>query len=165
MPVTEPNLMPIMNLMVVLIPLILWATKYMNFGLLQYLPPAAEGMGTMLPQEEVKMELPELALRINLGQQRFLIGYRVADHDTSFEIAPSETGNYDFGELSRQLLTIKKNVVGVPPQYRDSNEIMISALATTDFQTIVSTLDASRDVWVGDHRETLFPLPVLGQLW
>lgn len=164
-PATEPNLISIMNLIVVLIPLILWVTKETNFGLLQYLPPPAEGVGETLPQEQAKMELPDLALRINLGQQRFLIGYRVADHDTSFEIGPDETGNYDFKELSRQLLEIKKNVVGTPPKFRDSDEVMISALAVTDFQTVVSTLDATRNISVAGRQETLFPLPILGQLW
>jgi hypothetical protein len=165
MPATEPNLISIMNLIVVLIPLILWGSKQANFGLLEYLPPPAEGTGSILPQEETRMELPELALRINLGQQRFVIGYRIADYDTSFEIAPDETGTFDFKELSRQLLAIKKNVVGTPPRFRDSEEVMISALAVTDFQTVVSTLDATRDIWIGGRQETLFPLPVLGQLW
>jgi biopolymer transport protein ExbD len=165
MPVAEPNLLPVMNLIVVLIPLILWATKFLNFGFLQYLPPAAQGESAGLPQERLRTELPDLALRINVGEQRFVVGYRVLDRDTSFEIAPNETGRYDFTELSRQLLAIKKNIVGSPAKYADADEVMISALAATDFQTVVSTLDAARDIHVGDHSETLFPLPVLGQLW
>ena len=166
LPMTEPNLMPIMNLIVVLIPLILVTSKLINLSILQYLPPPSEGLGTpVLPQEEVPQELPALALRVNLADNRFLIGYQVADHDTSFEIAPTETGRYDFKELSLQLYTIKQNVIGEPPRYRDYEEIMISAVANTDFQTIVSAMDHTRNVWIGDHRETLFRLPVLGQLW
>ncbi len=165
-PLTEPNLMPIMNLIVVLIPLILVTSKLINLSILQYLPPPSEGIGaSVLPQEEAQQELPVLALRVNLADYRFLIGYQVVDHDTSFEIAPTETGRYDFKELSRQLFTIKQNIVGDPPRYRDHEEIMISAVANTDFQTIVSTMDHARNIWVGDHRETLFSFPVLGQLW
>ena len=167
LPMTEPNLMPIMNLMVVLIPLILVTSKLLNYSVLEYLPPPSQDMGAVaLPEEgEAIQELPVLALRINIADQRFLVGYRVAKYDTSFEIAPTETGGYDYVELSRQLLAIKRNVVGDPPRYSDAREVMISAVENTNFQTIVSTLDASRDVWVGDHREMLFPLPVLGQLW
>jgi biopolymer transport protein ExbD len=167
MPLTEPNLMPIMNLIVVLIPLILMTSKLLNFSVLEYLPPPSQNIGeAILPsEEEATKDLPFLALRINLADRRFLIGYRVADFDTSFEVGPTETGDYDFKELSRQLFAIKENIVGDPPKFRDNKEVMISAVANTDFQTIVSTLDATRDIWVGDHRETLFPLPVLGQLW
>lgn len=166
LPMTEPNLMPIMNLIVVLIPLILVTSKLINLSILQYLPPPSAGPSTSaLPQEEAPQELPALALRVNLADNRFLIGYQVADHDTSFEIAPTETGQYDFKELSLQLYTIKQNIIGDPPLYRDHEEIMISAVANTDFQTIVSTMDHARNIWVGDHRETLFRLPILGQLW
>ena len=119
----------------------------------------------MFAEKKEIQDLPVLALRINIADQKFLIGYRIAEYDTSFEIEPTETGGYDFMELSRQLLAIKKNIVGDPPTFRDAEEVMISAVANTDFQTIVSTLDATRDIWVGDHRENLFPLPVLGQLW
>jgi biopolymer transport protein ExbD len=167
MPLTEPNLMPIMNLILVLVPMILVTSKLLNLSVLEYLPPPSSAMSEAnLPQEEAAtVELPTFALRINIANDRFQIGYRVTDYDTSYEVEPTETGVYDFKELSRQLLAIKKNIVGDPPQYRDANEVMISAVANADFQTIVSTLDATRDIWVGDHRETLFPLPVLGQLW
>ena len=165
-PLTEPNLMPIMNLIVVLIPLILVTSKLINLSILQYLPPPSEAIGaSILPQEASQRELPALALRVNLANARFLVGYQVADHDTSFEIAPTETGLYDFNELSRQLFAIRQNVIGDPPRYRDHEEIMISAVANTDFQTIVSTMDHTRNIWVVDHRETLFRLPILGQLW
>jgi biopolymer transport protein ExbD len=165
-PMTEPNLMPVMNLMVVLIPLILVTSRLLNLSTLEYLPPPSEEMGAVaLPGEEAQMELPMLALRINVADNRFVIGYRVAEYDTSFEIQPTETGQYDFKELSRQLLAVKHSVVGDPPRYRDHDEVMISAVANTNYQTVISTLDATRDIWVGDHREKLFPLPVLGQLW
>ena len=79
-PMTEPNLMPIMNLIVVLIPLILVTSKLLNLSVLEYLPPPSPEVGAVvLPQEDAtSVDLPVLALRINIANERFHLGYRIA---------------------------------------------------------------------------------------
>ena len=71
-----PNITPMMNLMVVLIPLLLTSAEFVRLGVIEInLPPAAVGTeGEMLadlPQEELK----KLDLSVTVTDQGFFISY------------------------------------------------------------------------------------------
>ncbi|MFN3821062.1 MAG: hypothetical protein ACK4OO_01910 [bacterium] len=184
----EVNLLPVMNLIIVLIPMLLSVAKLTELALLEYLPPAeaseAEEMGA--PGGEVGGKTEQrLNLLVNLmesGIQVSMYG-KVEPGPYFFEIPLTPEGDYDWETLNRRLWEVKKNEVGDPigidsvkneitgrwenfPVYRvkDGREVSIVALDTVRFQTVLHAMDACRlRVENGEIKE-LFPIAILKRL-
>ncbi|MDZ7261826.1 MAG: biopolymer transporter ExbD, partial [candidate division KSB1 bacterium] len=67
---------------------------------------------------------------------------------------PMKDGNYDFQALSEKLYEIKTKA---QDKYLDTNRIIIQAEPEIPYQTLVSTMDASRTIIKDDQAITLFP--------
>ena len=63
-------------------------------------------------------------------------------------------GKYDYGLLAKTLYSIKQKAAG---RFKDANAIIIQAEPKIDYQTLVSTMDASRSIEVDNNRVLLFP--------
>ncbi len=153
----EPNLTPIMNLMVVLIPLLLTSAEFIKIGSIELnLPPAAGPVepGSSHPSEKTK----NLDLTVSITDEGFYISSALAILRPKDGKGPSipkkPDGSYDFDALSRKLLEIKQKAEG---KFPDLENIIIQAEPDIDYQTLVSTMDASRSIKLEHGRLPLFP--------
>ena len=187
--VPEPDLTPIMSLMVVLIPVLLSVAKLTELALLEYKPPlAAEDSGggggegdDDKSDEEKKVNLD---LLVNLHENGIIqiSMYKKLDVGEHFyEIQATPGGGYNFKALNDSLSSIKLREVGESTgidsvfneetqQYErfkayrieDGRQVSITAIPETAFQNIVHTMDVCR-FKLGDESQELFPMTMLKQ--
>lgn len=157
MEATDLNLTPVMNLMVVLIPLLLTSAQFIKIGVIDLnLPPAvgARGMVKDAPKEAEK----KLDLAITITDQGFIISSSLAilkgDAKGGPSITKMESGEYNYQELSRQLFEIKRKAIGT---FSDNDKIVIQAEPEVNYQILVSTMDAARSIVVDERLYSLFP--------
>lgn len=158
----EPNLTPIMNLMVVLIPLLLTSAQFIKLGIIELnLPPSARDGGiTPMPKEkELKLDLS-----VSITQNGFTISSAMAvlrnETGEAVSVARKEDGSYDFEKLNHKLMEIKARVEN---KFTDTSKIIIMAEPDIDYQTLVSAMDAARSpfqkdtVYVEDTERIMTP--------
>jgi len=151
------NLTPVMNLMVVLIPLLLTSAQFIKIGVIDLnLPPAvgAKGIVKDAPKEAEK----KLDLAITITDQGFIISSSLAilkgDENGGPSITKMESGEYNFEELSKELYEIKRKAIGT---FSDSEKIVIQAEPEINYQILISTMDAARSIVVDERLYSLFP--------
>ena len=152
------NITPMMNLMVILIPLLLTSAEFVKLGVIELnLPPAAVGpegqMLSEMPQEDMK----RLDLSISVTDRGFFISssYDVLQGDIEGEPSiPLVNDIYDFQALTMKLYEIKQKAEN---RFPDANQIIIIAEQDIDYQTLVSTMDATRLIKINGINEILFP--------
>ncbi len=153
----EINMTPVMNLMVVLIPLLLSSAQYIKIGVIDLnLPPA---VGTSVSQLEAPKETEKkLDLAVTITDQGFFISSSLAIlkniNGQGPTIPITESGEYDFEELSKKLYELKRKALG---NFSDTEKIVILAEPQINYQLLINTLDAARSVTVEDKTYTLFP--------
>lgn len=152
------NITPMMNLMVVLIPLLLTSAEFVRLGVIEInLPPSAMGpegeMLAELPQEDMK----KLDLSVTITDRGFFISSSLAVLAGNRQGEPSiplRNGVHDFYELSLKLHEIKNRAGN---RYIDTGHIILMAEPDVDYQTVVSTMDAARSIRLNGRRVELFP--------
>ena len=152
------NITPMMNLMVVLIPLLLSSAEFVRLGIIELtLPPAASGERAEMEKEIPEEQLKELDLTVTVTDQGFFISSSLAVLSGRVANKPSiplKDDQYDFELLTSTLYEIKKKA---DTKFADTNEIIIMAESDITYQTIVQTMDASREVEVEGEHIILFP--------
>jgi len=152
------NITPMMNLMVVLIPLLLTSAEFVKLGVVELnLPPAAIG-----PEGEALAQMPiesfqKLDLAVTITNEGFFISSALAvlGGDRSGEpTIPLKNGEYDFETLSAKLFEIKEKAKDTFP---DIEQIILMAELEVDYQTVISTMDAARTYSTGREDVLLFP--------
>ena len=154
----HPNIAPMMNLMVVLIPLLLTSAEFVRLGVIELnLPPAAEGPdGTALNQMPIENQM-KLDLTVTITDRGFFISSSMAvlSGATYGEpTIPLINGSYDYNSLSQKLYEIKQRAVF---QFPDADHIILMAEPNVSYQTVVSTMDASRAIRIDGQLQSLFP--------
>lgn len=153
----EINLTPVMNLMVVLIPLLLTSAQFIKIGVIELnLPPA---VGTAVSQLEAPKEIAKkLDLAVTITNKGFIISSSLAILRSETGEGPSipvnPDGTYNFEELSNKLFELKSKAIN---NFSDTDKIVIQAEPEIDYQLLVNTLDASRDIEKEGRKYTLFP--------
>lgn len=179
----QPNITPIMNLMVVLIPMLLSAARLTELSLLEYLPPA-ETSSTDSGAEKLPEEVSEkLNLLVNIQPEAIQVSiYQSVDLGPNFFEIPLKAGGYDWEALKDSLVEIKKREVREPigtemvldersgemksiPKYRfgDGEEVSIAADGGIPFQIIIRAMDACKFYVDNRERKALFPITLLKQ--
>jgi biopolymer transport protein ExbD len=156
---TELNLTPIMNLMVVMIPILLSSTQFVKIGILELnLPPSVgattAGSASALPKETQRT----LDLTVSITDRGFYISSALAvlPGDGANPTIPKKAdGTYDFEELGKKLYEVKQKAREYFP---DTESIVIQAEQEISYQILVNTMDASRELLIGGQRVPLFPL-------
>ncbi|NOZ55803.1 MAG: biopolymer transporter ExbD [Calditrichaeota bacterium] len=157
----EMNMFPMMNLMVVLIPLLLSTAQIVKLGVIDLnLPPAVSGKSTSaaVPQETEK----KLDLAVTITDQGFFLSSSAAVLSNEKGEGPSiplKDGKYDFAKLSETLYQIKQKVKG---KFKDDDRIIVLAEPQIRYQTVVSTMDAARSFRRDGKEVTLFPDVAVG---
>ena len=150
----EPNMTPIMNLMVVLIPLLLSSAQLIKISVIELnLPPSAgpEMTETQPPKEENL----RLDLSVTITDQGFILsspaGILGSDDGPSI---PKNGSEYDYERLTQTLYEIKQKAV---EKFEDTDSIIIQAESDIEYQTLVSTMDSARAIEVDHKLVSLFP--------
>jgi biopolymer transport protein ExbD len=161
------NITPMMNLMVVLIPLLLASAEFVRLGIIELnLRPAAGEGEEMLSADYIKARRSEkkLDLAVTITDRGFYISSQFAvlsgtkTGDPSIPNITHENDSlvHDYNALSEKLYTIKNKVrseinrlkdrapYNMYPEllYPDSVGIIIAAEPNIAYQTVVSTMDA-----------------------
>ncbi|MDZ7289716.1 MAG: biopolymer transporter ExbD [candidate division KSB1 bacterium] len=157
---TELTLTPVMNLMVVMIPMLLSNTQFIKIGVIDLnLPPAATATSATavagtLPKETRR----SLDLTVSITDRGFYISSALAvltDESTAGPTIPKKAdGTYDFEQLTKKLYEVKQKAQDYFP---DTEAIVIQAEKDIKYQTLVSTMDAARSIEVNDQIVILFP--------
>jgi len=153
----EMNMFPMMNLMVVLIPLLLSTATSIKIGVIELNLPQA--VGGPAAQATIPKELkPSLDLTITITAEGFYLSSSRAilkkPETGGPTISLNADGEYDFETLSQQLYDIKRKIIGTP---QETKRIILQAEADIEYQILVSTMDAARDIEVDDVLIELFP--------
>lgn len=153
----EVNLTPVMNLMVVLIPLLLTSAQFIKIGVIDLNLPPAVGISdaaTSAPKESEK----KLDLAITITDEGFFISSSLAilkgEDNKGPSIPKLESGEYNFNELADKLFEIKKKALG---NFADVDKIVIQAEPEIDYQILVSSMDAARSISMENKIYSLFP--------
>jgi len=182
----EPNITPIMNLMVVLIPMLLSVAQFVQLSLLEYLPPPIEDVASEGGGGGEGGSGPALMdLLVNVGDNGFEVSLFGDNKGENFRVIPKlPDGSYDFDGLHAELVRIKTQIVGQPIdvqetedprtgktvrreifKYEDANKMNVAAKGDIPWQFIVHVLDAARDYEdENGAKKPLFPSPLLGQI-
>jgi biopolymer transport protein ExbD len=151
---TEPDMTPIMNLMVVLIPLLLSSAQLIKIGVIDLnLPPATTeaAAANAAPEKQVRLELA-----ITITDKGFYLSSNsaVLQDKKDGPSIPKNGDSFDFETLTKRLYEIKKKAEG---HFDDADAIVIQAEPDIDYQTLVTTMDASRSIMVEGEERLLFP--------
>ncbi len=153
----EPNLIPIMNLMVILIPMLLLNYHFITLAMLNTSLPASGGGGATQQKMKKKEEKPRLNLTITITDKGFIIagagGVLVKGKGPTIpvkSVAPNapQWKRYDYQKLNEELVKIKK-------QYPYEQDAIIVAEPTIKYQTIISTMDATRKINAEEPKEDI----------
>jgi len=153
----DPDIFPMMNLMVVLIPLLLSTASAVKLGVIELNLPQATG-GPVAQTEVPKEVTRSLDLTVSVADSGFYISTSRAilrgEEDRGPAIPLTVDGKYNFDELSKRLYEIKRRIVG---SGNDTDKIIIQAEPQISYQTLVSTMDASRSIVIENREYSLFP--------
>ncbi|MDZ7362967.1 MAG: biopolymer transporter ExbD [candidate division KSB1 bacterium] len=157
---TDLNLTPVMNLMVVMIPMLLSGSQFIKLGIIELnLPPAAGASvagnpTTALPKEEQR----SLDLTISITARGFYLSSALTvlhGKDSAGPTIPAKPdGEYDFVELAKKLHDVKQKAQGIFP---DADAIVLQAEKDIKYQTLVDTMDAARMIEIDGKVIELFP--------
>jgi biopolymer transport protein ExbD len=156
---TELNLTPIMNLMVVMIPLLLSSAQFIKIGIIELnLPPSAGATAGLASGHAPKEVQRNLDLTVSITDQGFYLSSAAAVLTGAAATGPTipiqANGEYNFQELSQKLYEIKQKA---GTGYADSESIVIQAENKIRYQVLVSTMDAARTIHIDGLPVLLFP--------
>ncbi|OPX34012.1 hypothetical protein B1H10_04585 [candidate division KSB1 bacterium 4484_188] len=166
------DIRPVMNLMVVLIPLLLAGSVFTKLAIKQLnLPPkSAGGAGT---ETEKPAELEKrLGLSIIVSKNGFYIasrsGFLKGEESKRSEggeptVPLNADGSYNFEGLQAKLREIKQKVIET--NYSDKNAIMITAEADIKYKFLIKTMDyVTTYIDEEGKNQELFPQIIIGQV-
>jgi biopolymer transport protein ExbD len=164
------DIRPVMNLMVVLIPLLLAGTEMVRLSIIEInLPPTQAGGGGSSDevQKPEKEQEQRLGLKIAITKSGFSIASASAvlagEEGEGPTVPVNENGDYDFKKLREKLIEIKKAVKN--KDFKDKDSAIITASADIKYQIIIDVLDAIYS-YIDDERNVrpLFPQINFGQV-
>lgn len=147
------NLIPMMNMIVSIIPLLLISVTFIRFVALETsLPLYSDDVVSVDERNK-----GELGLSVAITEYGFVINANNGDidKDGGRNIIAKVSGNYDYESLSQRLLEIKK-------EHQEQWSVVILPSEGTNFGEIVSTMDATREYKDSLVKEVLFPNVVIG---
>ena len=165
----ELNITPVMNLMVVLIPLLLLGVEMVKLSIVEIdLPPASAGAGNKgddkNPEKEKEkklgLKIAVLSNGISLATASAVMSGEQGEGPT---VPVQADGEQDLDMLKEKLVDLKKLIVD--KKFKDQNTAIITAGKDIEYQVIISILDViqSYEDDEGD-MQPLFPQVNFGQV-
>lgn len=170
------DIRPVMNLMVVLIPILLYSAEFVKLSIRELnLPPAASADQNGNNQQNANTEQEQrFSLTVIISKKGFYIGnsagYLTGDAATQTEgdnreptIPLMEDGSYDYNTLLSKLKEIKEKVNG--QGFVDEKSVIISAEADVAYKHIIKIIDyVTVYVDAEGNQQELFPQINIGQV-
>lgn len=153
----EINMFPMLNLMVVLVPLLLSTATAIKLGVIELnLPQAVGGPGTEATMPTEAQRSLDLTVTITsdglyVSSSQTVLQNEEANGPT---IPMTEDGDYDYAKLSSILLELKQRIIDSP---LDTKRIILQAEPDIEYQILVSTMDACRSIIIEENAYELFP--------
>ena len=143
--VARLNLLPVMNLVTILIPLLLMGATLMNLAVVDTtLPAICKDCAEPGPEVPLRLILEIAPDGLTLsGADRVLDDGRIPCTDD----ACRSPGSYDFDALQRKLVLVKE-------QYPDNETLILVPDERTPYEVIIGAMDAARQT---PTERTLFP--------
>ena len=152
------DIKPVMNLMVVLIPLLLAGTEFVKLSIIEInLPPQNQGGGgaEQNPDREVEKRLN---LSIVVTKSGFTISSPSAvlpgDSDEGPTVPVNDDNTFNFVALKEKLKEVKKMIAD--KSFKDKDSVIITASADIEYQVIIDVIDAIQ--LYTDEEENIQPL-------
>ncbi len=161
------DIKPVMNLMVVLIPLLLAGAEFVKLSIIEInLPPQSQGGGgeEQNPDREVEKRLN---LSIVITKSGFTISSPSAvlpgEDDEGPTIPINDDQTFDYAKLKEKLIDVKKIVL--EKEYKDKESAIITASADIEYQVIIDVIDAIQSYTdEEDNLQLLFPQVNFGKV-
>ena len=157
----DMDISPVMNLMVVLIPLLLQGAEWVKLGAIEInAPPTkAGGSGSDQEQQDQKEEEKKIGLKLAVTKD----GITIANAQvilTSGEgegptVPVKSDGTYDYDLLREKLIEVKKAIAG--KGYKDENRAVITAAKEIEYKNIVEIIDNIQVYEDEGRQKPLFP--------
>lgn len=162
------DIRPVMNLMVVLIPLLLAGAEFVKLSIIEInLPPQSGGPGPGQEQTPPKETEKKLNLSITITKSGFTISSPSAvlpgESDEGPTIPLDANNDYDFTGLKSKLAEVKKHIAG--QGFKDKDAAIITASAEIEYQVIIRVLDEIQTYQDAEGMEQiLFPQISFGRV-
>ncbi len=171
----ELDIRPVMNLMVVLIPLLIASAEWVKLGVIEINAPPSKSVGAG-PGEGEADEVKEKELRLGLKIAVTHDGITLATASAILSSEESEEtentggpsvpntseGEYDFDGLRNKLIDIKKKISG--KGFKDENRAVITASKDIEYQDIITVMDNVQTYIDNNEILPLFPEVNFGQI-
>ncbi len=136
------NVIPVMNLFIILIPALLLMASFLQLAVINVAAPQI-GAGDPRDRED-EDDQPPLNLTITVMERGFTIAGSGAvlpgeGEEGGPTIPMLPTGEYDYDALTRQLVELKDN-------FPDEEQVIINAEDDIPYSTLIRVMDASREV-------------------
>lgn len=155
--IEDINIMPLMNIVMLLIPFLLMSTEFIKIGVVNVVAPKIGGSTASAPEEQKKPEKPPLNLTVSITDKGLTLitrGDKIPEGcDLDALKQPGEKklptmkkigNNHNYIALTQCLDRIKK-------LFSDEKRIILMAEPEIKFEVIVALMDASRE-------STAFPI-------
>ena len=152
------DIRPVMNLMVVLIPLLLQGAEWVKLGAIEINAPPTKSVGPGDAEQEEK----RLGLKIAVTKDGITIGNATTlltsgEGESEGPTVPLKPdGEYDYDTLREKLIEIKKKVAG--KGFKDQDRAVITASRDIEYKVIITIIDNIQTYEDDEERErALFP--------
>ena len=159
----ELDIRPVMNLMVVLIPLLIAGAEFVKLNMMEInLPPPKTSVGTQqsnqnLLQDKEKQKL--LRLKLVITDQGITIGNEFGilrdENNQGPTVKKTPEGEYDFAMLREKLIELKKKISG--QGFVDENRVILAAEPSIKYETIIKVMDNIQTYVEDNQVKPLFP--------
>jgi len=159
--VADVDLIPVMNLFVVMIPFLLLSAAFLHVGVIPTSLPS-RGAGT----SDVATELNKITLNLQINPDGIVLSASNPELDPELLESLATTVPRVNGELD--LPTLNTVLAGLKTSYPASDTVILLPATGTPYVDVVRVLDASRERTVDageptERHEPLFPVVVLSK--
>ncbi|MBN2707532.1 MAG: biopolymer transporter ExbD [Calditrichaceae bacterium] len=166
------DIRPVMNLMVVLIPLLISCAEWVKISVIEINVPPSKGPSSGgededAQQDEMKEQEKRLGLKIAVVHEGITIGNAATllegEEGEGPTITRKEDGKYDYEKLREKLIEIKKLIAG--KGFKDEDRAVLTASADIEYQVIIDIMD-NIQTYENDKKEIvpLFPQVNFGSI-
>jgi len=160
----ELDIRPVMNLMVVLIPLLIAGAEFVKLNMIEInLPPTKTSIGNQQGKENLlkdKEKQKLLRLKLVITDQGITIGNEFGilrdEQGNGPTVKKTPEGEYDFAMLRQKLIELKKKISG--QGFADENRVILAAEPNIKYETIIKVMD-NIQTYVDENNKVqpLFP--------
>ena len=162
------DIKPVMNLMVVLIPLLLAGAEFVKLSIIEINLPPQSQQGSAGEEQNPDREIEKrLNLSIVITKSGFTIsspsGVLPGEDDEGPTIPINDDQTFDYVKLKEKLIDVKKIIM--EKEFKDKESVIITASADIEYQVIIDVIDAIQSYTDEEKNlQLLFPQVNFGKV-